>query len=350
MEIIGHKEQREFLKKSAELNRISHAYLFCGQEKLGKKTIALEWISWLIEQSEMKKRIKFSSPDESRMAKVGSKKQAFSLALADVRAKEDLSSLILKGHPDLIFLEPTEPPSVKDSREKPTGKKEIRISQIRELIWKLSLKPYSASFKAVIIDQAHLMNSEAQTCLLKTLEEPKGETFLILITEMPESLFPTIRSRVENIKFYPVKKEEIKNYLKKQGISEKDSEEICKLSRGRPGVAIDFVSNPQKVNLFQEKIRELDSVSNSDVAIRFQYAKNLSQNLEIMKEVLDIWLSHFRTILFSMVGNRKPEIDNKKYSIDKLKNILKLIQTTKFLILTTNINARLALEILMLEL
>jgi hypothetical protein len=69
-----------------------------------------------------------------------------------------------------------------------------------------------------------------------------------------------------------------------------------------------------------------------------------------MKEVLDIWLSHFRTILFSMAGNRKPEIGNKKYSMDKLKNILKLIQTTKFLILTTNINARLALEILMLEL
>ncbi len=313
--IIGHKEQWEFLKKSAELGRISHAYLFCGQEKLGKKTIALEWISWLFGQPPTT----FQKSGEGR-------------------------------HPDLIFLEPTEPPSVKDSKEKPTGKKEIRISQIRELIWKLSLKPYSAPFKAVIIDQAHLMNQDAQTSLLKTLEEPKGKTFLILITEMPESLFPTIRSRVENIKFYPVKKEEIKNYLKKQGISEKDSEEICKLSQGRPGVAVDFVSNPQKVNLFQEKIRELDSVSNSDVAVRFQYAKNLSQNLETMKEVLDIWLSHFRTILFSMVGNRQTEIGNKKYSLDKLKNILKLIQTTKFLILTTNTNARLALEILMLEL
>jgi len=312
MEIIGHKKQREFLKKSAESDRISHAYLFCGQEKLGKKTIALEWVSWLF--------------------------------------KEDLSSLTLKGHPDLIFLEPTDPPSVKDSKEKPTGKKEIRISQIRELIWKLSLKPYSAPYKAVIIDQAHLMNQDAQTSLLKTLEEPKGKTFLILITEMPESLFPTIRSRVENIKFYPVKKEEIKNYLKKQGILEKDSEEICKFSQGRPGVAVDFVSNPQKVNLFREKIKELDSVSDSDVAVRFQYAKNLSQNLETMKEVLDIWLSHFRTILFSMVGNRQPEKGNKKYSLDKLKNILKLIQTTKSLILTTNINARLALEILMLEL
>ncbi|PIV68380.1 MAG: hypothetical protein COS07_04185, partial [Candidatus Aenigmarchaeota archaeon CG01_land_8_20_14_3_00_37_9] len=159
----------------AESGRISHAYLFCGQEKLGKKTIALEWISSLFGQ--------------------------------------DLQNA---QHPDLIFLEPTDPPSVKDSKEKPTGKKEIRISQIRELIWKLSLKPYSAPYKAVIIDQAHLMNQDAQTSLLKTLEEPKGKTFLILITEMPESLFPTIRSRVENIKFYPVKKEEIKNYLKKQ--------------------------------------------------------------------------------------------------------------------------------------
>ena len=239
-------------------------------------------------------------------------------------------------HPDLLCIQPED--------------KEIQIGQIRELIWKLSLKPYSAPFKAVIIDQAHSMNQEAQTSILKTLEEPKGKTFLILITEYPEHLFSTIRSRVETLKFYPVKKEEIKNYLKKQGISEKDSEEISKISMGKPGIALDFISNPQKINLFQEKVKELNKVLNSEMAFRFQYAKDLSQE-ENLSEVLNIWLNYFRNILLSHLNLQKKWVSlTKEYSLEKLKNILNLIQNTKFLISTTNINTKLALEILMLEL
>ncbi len=299
MEIIGHQKQWEFLKKAANTGKISHAYLFTGQEKLGKKTMALEWISLLFGQT----------------------------------PNQDFGGV---QHPDLLCIQPED--------------KEIQIGQIRELIWKLSLKPYSAPFKAVIIDQAHSMNQEAQTSILKTLEEPKGKTFLILITEYPEHLFSTIRSRVETLKFYPVKKEEIKNYLKKQGISEKDSEEISKISMGKPGIALDFISNPQKINLFQEKVKELNKVLNSEMAFRFQYAKDLSQE-ENLSEVLNIWLNYFRNILLSHLNLQKKWVSlTKEYSLEKLKNILNLIQNTKFLISTTNINTRLALEILMLEL
>ncbi len=296
--ILGHQKQWDFLKKLAEKDKFSHAYLFSGQEKLGKKKIALEWISLLFGEN-----------------------------------------ILEKSHPDFTLIEPEN--------------KEIQIGQIKDLIWKFSLKTYSASFKAAIIDKAHLMNQEAQTSLLKTLEEPKGRTILILITESPEYLFPTIISRVQTVKFYPLKKEEIKNYLKTRGVSGRELEEIPEISLGKPGVAIDIISGSQEIEFFQEKIKELNKISNSTISFRFQYVKEMPEDLPGLKKTLDIWLNYFRNILLFRIGSLKSTTkfgDFEHYSLVKIKNILGLIQTIKFLISTTNVNSRMALETLMLEL
>jgi len=323
--IIGHQKQRNFLRKAAESKRFSHAYLFAGQEKLGKKTLALEWVSFLLGNT------------------------------ASQNFKEG-------KHPDLILITPE--------------KKEIQISQIRDLIWRLSLKPSLAPLKTAIIDSAHLMNQEAQTSLLKTLEEPKGETLLILISDKTQYLFPTILSRVQIIKFNSVKKEEIKNYLLNQGISEQVAEEISDIALGRPGVALDLISNKEKLANFSQRIRELNKISNSPFYFRFQYVKNLAEDLENIKDTLDIWLNYFRSILLSRfspsfrearakkvnfllspslsLGKAKVVEEDEaildKYSTIKIKNIINYIQTTKLLLSNTNINTRLALETLMLEL
>jgi len=305
--VLGHKKQWQFLKKLAESGKISHAYLFSGSEHLGKKKIALEFVN-LINGKEIK-----------------------------------------EGHPDLILI-------------KPDQGKEIQISQIKELIQKLSLKPYSASFKCAILDGAHSMNQEAQNCFLKTLEEPKGKTLLILITESPEMLFPTIRSRCEIIKFFPVKTAEIESYLESQGISKEKSQEIARFSLGRPGLAIDFLNNPQKLENYKRVIKELIGISSSSLAGRFQYAEEMSKSNNI-KEILEIWLSYFRNVLLKQCSDFGTEHQYSfprakkgnfllppSLSLGKLKNIISQIQNTSFLISSTNVNPRLALEILMLDL
>lgn len=314
--ILGHQKQWQFLKKAAQLNRLSHAYLFTGQDKLGKKKIALEWVSFL-----------FSST-----------------ACQDFNKKQE---------PDLLLVEPETNDynsDVSSDSQVTSTRASIQISQIRELIRKLSLKPFSAPFKVAVIDRAHLMNQEAQSALLKTLEEPRGKTILILITEFPEALFSTILSRTQIVKFYPVKKQEIKNYIKKQGISEEKAEEISKVSFGKPGIAIDFISNPERLENFNQKLREIDKILNSPLAFRFQYAKKLSQDREDLKETLEIWLTYFRNNLLDSISNQQLTNNNKqKFSSHKLKKALELIQATIFLTSTTNVNTKLALENLMLE-
>ncbi|MBU2634891.1 DNA polymerase III subunit delta', partial [Patescibacteria group bacterium] len=142
----GHQKQWQFLKKSAELGRLPHALLFYGQEGLGKKALAIEFSKFLIKKT---------SP------------------------------------PDFILIEPQG--------------KEIQIAQIRSLIQGLSFKPYLADFKIAVINKAHLMSQESQNCFLKFLEEPTDKTYLILITEYPAMLLPTILSRVQKLRFFPAK-------------------------------------------------------------------------------------------------------------------------------------------------
>ncbi|MGB9743143.1 MAG: hypothetical protein ACPLW9_00255 [Minisyncoccales bacterium] len=293
--LIGHQQQWQFLKKSIETKKISHAYLFIGQEKLGKKTLAKSWASLLL-----------GAKDKDNYA---------------------LSNLIL--------LEP--------------ANQEIKIAQIRDLIWQLSLKPLEQSKRVAIIDNAHLMNQEAQTCLLKTLEEPKGNSVLILITDKPVSLLPTILSRVQIIKFKPIKKEEIKKYLLTQGLNEKEAEEISQISLGRPGRAIDFLLNKQRRADFYQKIKEINNLIDAPLVNRFQYVKKLIQEETEVLNILDIWLNYFRAKLICQTSNGKNQTDFNQISLKKLKKLLEKIQETKILISTTNINSQLALENLMLE-
>lgn len=98
--------------------------------------------------------------------------------------------MITKGlHPDFYWVLPE--------------KKEIKVDQIRNLQKNLILAPMIGESKVAIIEKAHLMNTEAQNCFLKTLEEPKGKSLLILIADNPKLLLKTIISRCSVLKFYP---------------------------------------------------------------------------------------------------------------------------------------------------
>lgn len=232
-----HEKQWNFLVKAVELGRLPHALLFYGQEKLGKKTLAIKFAEHI----------------------VGPNNQA-----------------------DFISIEA---PS---------------IAQIRDLTQKLSFKPYLADYKVAVVTQAHLMTREAQNCFLKFLEEPTDKTLLILVTEYPSTLLPTILSRVQKIRFFPLK---------------------------------DFKTEDSK-----EIISDLAKLKEADLAYRFRYAKKITDkdSKTDIGEILNTWLRCFRAQLISDDTN-------------KTKEILKQIQSTQQLLSTTNTNPKLALEILLMK-
>jgi len=309
--IIGHKNQWNLLTKAAKLGRLSHAYLFSGPEKVGKKKLALEFAKYLNCSSQNKPCQKCKSC-------------------------QDIENMT---YPDFILVKP----------ESSSG--EIQISQIRDLNKRLSLKPYLSSFKIAVLDKVHSMGLEAQSSFLKLLEEPRGKTILILITQYPEMLLPTIVSRVQKIKFFPVSIKEIKNYLLEQGVLKEKAEEICSFCFGKPGLALEMFSNPQELEKKKVGLEQLKKVIGSDISFRFHYAKNLSEEKEKAKETLDLWLNYFRNVFLFRLGIIENKVEDfKQYSLEKVKEIIRNIQLTEFLISTTNVNLKLALEVLLLKL
>jgi DNA polymerase III subunit delta' len=307
MEILGHKSIWKFLKNSAEHGKVSHAYLFLGPERVGKKTVAIEFIKLLnCQEKNLKNR-----------------------PCCSCQSCLDLEK---KSHPDFLLIEPE------------SEKKEISIAQIRSLAWQLSLQKYYAPFKAVIVDEAHLMNQEAQSCLLKTLEEPKGQAIIILVTAFPELLFPTIVSRTKRIRFSRVASKEIENFLNVKKIPEETIKKLVSISWGKPGEVMDFLNNPEKIKEREEKIKELKDLSLSPLNMKFEYAKKITQDPRQLKEILDIWLEYFREALFFSVGS-----PDEKKSFLKFKKIINLIQDINFLLSKTETNPTLALEILLME-
>lgn len=279
MEIIGHKKQLNFFKKTFQSGKLSHAYLLVGPDELGKKTLAFEIASIILNSNQP-----------------------------------------INIHPDFVLIEPTS--------------KDIQIFEIRELIRKISFKPSLAQKKIAIIDNAHLMNQEAQACFLKTLEEPRGDCLLILITSQPGFLLPTIISRVPMIKFNFVNQQEIKKYLLDKNILNNQAEEITRISLGKPGRAINLAFNDRELDNFNQKIKELDELLCSSLFFRFQYVKKITENLKEIKEIkeiLDVWLYFFREEFL-----KKPN--------EKIIKTINLIEATRYLILTTNVNLKLALE------
>ncbi|OGZ35399.1 MAG: hypothetical protein A3A94_00440 [Candidatus Portnoybacteria bacterium RIFCSPLOWO2_01_FULL_43_11] len=306
--IVGHRRILEYLKKSVQKNNVAHAYLFVGPENVGKKTIALEFIKILI--------------GEETEAGV---------------------------HPDILIIEPKA--AEKEGIKK---EKEIGIDEARQIRRQMSLSPYKAPYKIVLINQAERMTRDAANALLKTLEEPSGKAVLILIAANPQLLFPTIVSRCQIIKFLPVPIEEIKKslYNKKYKIQNTKYETIIRLSSGRPGLAIQYLKNPKLLEKQEELLKELQKIIQSDLNERYQYVENLSKDATKARQIINQWLMYFRDMLLSLVGCKDLALFDSfqsDYSLSQIKNIIRVIKKTDLLLSNSSINARLALEVLMLE-
>jgi len=311
--IIGHQKQWEFLKKIARATNPPHALLFSGEDGLLKKEVAIEFIKLL--------NCKNKDFNKRPCGKCHS-----------------CCALDSGTHPDFLLVEPV--------------KSLISISKIRELNWRLALKPLEADYKTVIIDKCHLMNQDAQNALLKTLEEPKGTSLLILLSEYPRMLFPTVRSRVCEIKFFPVGEVEIKDFLKSQGASEKDIKEILRFSHRKPARAIDLLEHPQQIEDQKKKLLDIIEIMRSPLGFCFGRAKTLSEKPGEVGEILHVWLRYFRGLLLKRVSGYSESTEKglSGPSLAKIKKVIKNIERVDFLLTTTNINPRIALEFLMVEL
>ncbi len=127
------------------------------------------------------------------------------------------------NHPDLITIT--------------TDGKSIKIGAIRTLLEELCRQSFLGGERTVVIDGAEDMTTEAQNCLLKTLEEPPSGTHFFLLAEYPEAMLPTIRSRCVHIRMTGMAEDALAALLEAEGAGKEEARLIARLSNGMPGQA-----------------------------------------------------------------------------------------------------------------
>ncbi|HEV2296614.1 MAG TPA: DNA polymerase III subunit delta' [Tepidisphaeraceae bacterium] len=128
-----------------------------------------------------------------------------------------------------------------------TGKSKgitLSINVIRpELIEPASRKAVMGRGKVFVIEQADLMNDDAQNAMLKTLEEPAGRTLIILLTDQPGGLLPTIRSRCQLVRFAPLEESLVRRELERRKIDIKTAADAAAIADGSLGLALKWIED-----------------------------------------------------------------------------------------------------------
>ena len=217
--IYGNRKTVENLKNSIESDRVSHCYLFSGEKGLGKRTIAKAFAKALLCEGEG-----------------GARPCNKCRACVKVDKEE---------HHDLIFV----------GHEKPNtfGVEDIRDGLNRDIV----IRPNEAKRKIYIIDDAELLNVQAQNAMLKTIEEPPEYAVIMLLSDNKESFLPTVLSRCVEFNMMSVKDRELIAALKEKNLCEEVMESyITEFAGGNIGRAIRLITD----EVYREKITNVDKV------------------------------------------------------------------------------------------
>ena len=209
--IFGQDRSVSILTRLIQGSAVPHALLFFGADGVGKRSCARAFATGL---NCAARRV---AADATKTGEKG-----FSGAGFGDESKDPCSSCrrFAKGaHPDFIEISP--------------DKSLIKIERIRELCRVLTLKPYEALFRVVILAQAHFMNEPAANALLKVLEEPPDQTVFILTARQTSDLLPTIVSRCQYVRFDPLPAGKMAEALAKESdLSFEKALRASRLARG----------------------------------------------------------------------------------------------------------------------
>ena len=224
--------------------RLAHALLLCGQKGLGKNTLA----AWLAQY--------LMCAQPTNVGEVCGHCQNCRLYAAG-------------SHPDLHVVQPeaiykasdgllaqyaqryAPPDKSKDSKDSTV----IRIDQIRSLIENVQTRPQIATCKVMLLSPADSMNVNAANSLLKLLEEPPSDSYLLLVADRPARLPATIRSRCARIDLQTPPAVAALAWLVAQGLAESEARLLLDLAGGAPLAAqalahSDFL--PQRATLLDD--------------------------------------------------------------------------------------------------
>ena len=250
--IIGNDQVKGILKKTLSSGSVPNTMLFQGPDGIGKSLFAKEIAKKLI-------------------------------AVSDDRVDR-------ASHPDFHLYLPG------DSNVHP-------IKSMRNMIDEVYKPPYEGAAKVFVIHDAEKMLESSANTLLKTLEEPNLDSYIILLSSKPSELLPTIQSRCFKVNFCPVETQKIVIYLEsKCDKSSGLSTYIAKMASGSIGYAHLLANNENIEHTLEKLLDILKSQNIPAVEDIEEICSNLDSTNDSMEMIFSTILMWFRDQTLYSIG------------------------------------------------
>lgn len=361
IEELDSVEVREKLYSVVSSDSIPHAFLFTGPKGLGKTSAARIVAKAVNCERKLKVengKLKVKDKKNSQISTLNSQ-----LNTVDPCNECDHCVSITNGsNLDVLEID---------------GASNRGIDEIRDLREKVRLAPTSARKKVYIIDEVHMLTTEAFNALLKTLEEPPAHVMFIFCTTEVHRVPPTILSRCFHIPFKRATDEELVRSFRRIAEGEKiqiDDEAlsyIASLSDGgfRDGAKIlEEMSllaqskDNKKITITKELIEEKYHVTNIDhyteEMIRALSQKNVIISLELVQKIFDLGIdmkyfiqaliSSLHKILLAKVGIGERKKESELFEIDDITHLIELLSGA-YMQIKNAVIPQLPLEIVVIE-
>jgi DNA polymerase-3 subunit delta' len=173
------------------------------------------------------------------------------------------------SHPDLHRLGAAGP-----GRQVVIGGPDAKYRGVKDLVGELQLMPVEGGARVAIIESADRMNEDAQSALLKTLEEPPTGVTILLCADQEARLLPTVRSRCFRLRLGLVGARDIEAILADHGLADPPTAaRLGRLAGGRPGLALAYARAPAAVLIRAELTRVLLDLTDARPSARLAAAR-----------------------------------------------------------------------------
>lgn len=319
-DIIGHEEIIQHFKMSIERGKLSHAYILNGEKGTGKKLVTRA-IAKTLQCEE-------------------GKADACNVCHSCVQADSG-------NQPDIIWVK----------HEKPSV---LSVEEVRTQVNQdIGVKPYSSRYKIYIIPDAHLLNSQAQNALLKTVEEPPEYAIIFLLTDNLDKLLPTIISRCVVLNMKPIREMDMIRYMKDVlGIPEEQAYFCERFAYGNLGKAVRLATSENYKQIKESSVRLLRNIYKMETEDIILAAKRLSEYKLEMPDLMDIMQMWYRDVLMFKITNSVNQLvfreeyqamkkQSEKISYEGVDNVLNALDKMKVR-LEANVNFDVAMELLLM--
>ena len=269
---VGHSSLIENFKNRCSNGNLSHAQLISGEDGIGKSI------------------------------------------LAEILGKLILNGDLNREYVDIINYKPS--------------KASFGVDDVREIIDEVNKKPFEGDKIVIIIHQGNKLTIQAQNALLKTIEEPPTEVYIIILCESLELILDTIKSRCEIYKLTPLTKDELYKYIAIKGYdySEEEKSSAIAFSEGIPGRIDRYFSDTELQELRDKIVDLLLQLTNNEIEAILEKEEQLVSYKQNKEEVINVLSSFIRDILV----NKEVYNENLIINRDKIKEIERLTNEMSF--------------------